>query len=177
MDAKTVLRYGAIVSVVATLLMGLYLADVSEAVSYASKDSKACINCHVMESYYATWQHSSHAERAECVDCHLPAEGFVAKYAAKARDGWNHSVAFTLDTYGKNIRIKADGSRRVRENCVSCHQSFATTRMSVATNAHDFSDASLLERDCWDCHRDIPHGGVRSIDATPYNLGVKWARK
>ena len=39
----------------------------------------------------------------------------IAKYKAKSIDGWNHSVAFTLNTYKNNIQISEDGANRVQQ--------------------------------------------------------------
>lgn len=174
MTMKSALRYATLVTVAVALGMGLHLVRESKATSYLSSDPKACINCHVMESYYATWQHSSHAERAKCVDCHLPVDNYIDKYASKTRDGWNHSVAFTLSTYGKRMLITEDGARRVQENCIRCHASFSGMIVRAADRYHAFDSESLGERKCWDCHRSVPHGKVRSINATPNNLGVKY---
>lgn len=34
-------------------------------------DPSACVNCHIMQPYYATWNHSSHGrgETVTCNDC------------------------------------------------------------------------------------------------------------
>jgi len=152
----------------------IYMIIVSKALSYLSKDPKACINCHVMNTQYATWQHSSHAREATCVECHLPTDNIVNKYLSKARDGWNHSIAFTLRTYDPAIKISEDGARRVQENCISCHKSIVSEISSNADKYHNFSDPNVENgRKCWSCHKDVPHGKVRSITTTPYNLGVK----
>ena len=37
-----------------------------------SDDPGACVNCHIMAPYYATWSHSSHGRNATCNDCHVP---------------------------------------------------------------------------------------------------------
>lgn len=59
-------RMQAIAWALAGSFVGLsaYLVYVSKAYSYLSDSPEVCINCHVMGPYYATWQHSSHAERA-----------------------------------------------------------------------------------------------------------------
>ena len=48
-----------------------------------------------MRPQYNGWLRGSHHDVAGCVDCHLPHD-FPDKYIAKARNGWNHSRAFTL---------------------------------------------------------------------------------
>ncbi len=176
MNAAKTLRFAAWGAFAVALVMGLYLVKESKATSYLSNDATACINCHVMESAYASWSHSSHAQRAMCVDCHLPVDDYIDKYASKTRDGWNHSVAFTMNTYGKRILISDDGARRVQEKCIRCHASFTKPVTRNVDRQHAFDSANLGDRQCWDCHRLVPHGGVRSINAAPYNLGVKWNR-
>jgi len=170
---EAALRYAMLVVVAVAIGMGFHLVKESKATSYLSSDAKACINCHVMESYYATWQHSSHAQRAVCVDCHLPVDNYIDKYASKTRDGWNHSTAFTLNTYGKRMLISDDGARRVQENCIRCHSSLSNSIIKTVDRYHAFDSDTLGDRKCWDCHRYVPHGKVRSINAAPDNLGVK----
>jgi cytochrome c nitrite reductase small subunit len=151
-----------------------YILYISKALSYLSSDPKACINCHVMNTQYATWQHSSHAREATCIECHLPTDGFVEKYMAKALDGWNHSKAFTLNTYDHAMKISDDGARRVQQNCISCHKNVASTLSTNADQYHNFDDEYVENgRKCWSCHKSVPHGKVRSITTTPHNLGVK----
>jgi len=174
MNQVTALKYGAVAAVCIAVVMGLYLIKESEATSYLTDDATACINCHVMESYYATWQHSSHAQRAACVDCHLPVDNYIDKYASKSRDGFNHTVAFTLNTYGKRMMITDDGARRVQENCIRCHASFSKTLIGNVDRYHAWDTEALGTRKCWDCHRSVPHGQIRSINGTPDNLGTRW---
>ncbi len=172
----SILQYVALAATVIAATMGVHLLDESRALSYLSSDPVECTNCHVMEAYYASWANSSHADRATCVDCHLPATDPVDKYLSKARDGWNHSLAFTVDTYGKRMLISDDGARRVQENCIRCHGAHSTTLAKGNDAYYDFGSESLGERQCWDCHRLVPHGKVRSINASPHNLALESTR-
>ena len=152
----------------------LNLLNASKALSYFSSDPKACINCHVMNTQYASWQHSSHANAATCVDCHLPVGQAVAKYLAKARDGWNHSYALTAGTYKNAIQISNDGAERVQKNCIRCHSTLVTTLQNNSELNHSFkNNGSEASQNCWRCHRDVPHGKARGVASVPYNLGVK----
>ncbi len=173
-ESSTVKKLALFVFFIAVGLF-IYTVYISKAWSYLSKDPKACINCHVMDTQYATWQHSSHGiAGVTCVECHLPTDSFVNKYMAKARDGWNHSVAFTLRTYDNAMQISDDGARRVQENCISCHASLASTLGENADKYHKFSQPYVENgRKCWECHKSVPHGKVRSLTTTPYNLGMK----
>ncbi|MDR2034945.1 MAG: cytochrome c nitrite reductase small subunit [Helicobacteraceae bacterium] len=146
-----------------------YTLKVAKATSYLSDDSSACINCHVMNVSYATWEHSAHREAAKCVDCHLPSEG-IAKYIAKARDGFNHASAFTFGDFKQPIKISEDGAKRVQANCVSCHSETVKTIERNAALNHRFDEE---DRPCWSCHRETPHGSVRALSAAPNTLGVR----
>ena len=164
----------ALLVIAIAILFFLYMAYLSKAASYLSKDPKACINCHVMNTQYATWQHSSHARDVTCIECHLPTDGFINKYIAKARDGFNHTVAFTFDTYDHAIKISEDGAKRVQKNCISCHSSMTSVIGSNADKYHAFDDENVENgRKCWSCHQDVPHGKVRALTTTPNNLGIK----
>lgn len=172
-ENKMLKKIAIIVFLIAVGSFG-YLLHISRALSYLSSDPKACINCHVMNTEYATWQHSSHAREATCIECHLPTDSFVEKYIAKARDGWNHTVAFTLDTYDNSIKISDDGAKRVQANCISCHKSIVSTMSENADKYHNFEDPNVENgRRCWSCHKQVPHGKVRGLTTTPDNLGVK----
>jgi len=173
MKTGSVIVYSSIFTFILAIFMLGYLVNASKALSYLSKDPLACINCHVMNTQYATWQHSSHRTNASCVECHLPTTSVVDKYMAKARDGWNHSVAFTLDSYEQNIQISEDGANRVQANCLSCHAKLTETIVSNSDRYHDFNGTQASDRKCWDCHREVPHGKVRSLSTTPNNLGVR----
>ena len=170
-----ILKKIAISTFVVALLFLVYMVFLSEMPSYLSKDPKACINCHVMNTQYATWQHSAHGVAGvTCVECHLPTDSFFEKYYAKTIDGWNHSVAFTMETYDPAMKISEYGAKRVQENCMSCHGSLASVITENADKYHNFEEPYVENgRKCWDCHKSVPHGKVRSVTSTPYNLGVK----
>lgn len=54
--------------------------------TYLGDDPAACVNCHIMTPYYATWFHSSHARNATCNDCHVPHENAVKKWTFKGME-------------------------------------------------------------------------------------------
>ena len=172
--SKKIIVYGTILSMVVAAGLFIYTVYASYMLSYLSSDPKACINCHTMHSAYATWEKSSHKNVAKCVDCHLPVGDEIAKYKAKSIDGWNHSVAFTLNTYKNNIQISEDGANRVQANCVRCHSSINETLHTNANKYHSGqNDDGKNDRKCWECHKYVPHGITRSLTSTPYNLGIK----
>jgi len=174
METKNMMKYVAILSVLAAVGMFAYVGYASNMISYLSADPKVCINCHTMNTLYATWQHSSHRERATCVECHLPKTSLVDKIFAKSRDGFKHSFAMTFRTYeGENIRISEDAKRRVQANCISCHKEIVSQITANSKLYQTNEESGQIDRKCWSCHRDVPHGTTRSPTTTPNNLGVK----
>lgn len=117
----------------------------AEGLSYLSSDPRACANCHIMESQFASWQKGSHHTAAACVDCHLPPHG-VEKWLAKARNGWNHSRAFTLQDFPEPILITPPNAAILQDNCLRCH----------ADLVHDIAAAGAPR--CVDCHVSVGHG-------------------
>ncbi len=145
---------------------GLLFLYMLRATTYLGDDSAACINCHIMAPYYATWGHSSHSRNATCNDCHVPHENMVRKYAFKGMDGMKHVGAF-LTNSERDVPEAADaGAQVIMENCIRCHTELNTEL--VKTGKTDFMRAEAGEgKACWDCHRAVPHGGKNSLSSTP----------
>ncbi len=146
--------------------MGFYIFKIANAASYLSDDPETCINCHVMNSQYASWQHSSHREVANCNDCHVPHNNVFNKYFFKAKDGMRHSYMFTLRLEPQVIQIKDAGREVVHKNCVRCHGKLLEDPQ-MQTIFHSYYYTTRTGRECWDCHRETPHGRVNSLSATP----------
>ena len=167
------MKYVATCCVLVVIAMFGYVVHESKALSYFSSDPKVCINCHTMNTHYATWQHSAHRDKATCVDCHLPRDSFVNKMLAKAKDGYNHSMAMTLKSYGYNLRVSKGAASRIQKNCISCHGEIVS-QMLDNSKLYTLNDSHVeMGRRCWDCHRETPHGTTRNLTTTQYNLGVK----
>ena len=164
------MRVVAICSVVAVIGMFFYLVAESKMLSYLSGEPEVCITCHTMNTHYATWQHSSHRGRATCVDCHLPRDSVFNKYMAKARDGFNHSMAMTFKTYGYNLRTTDDAARRIQDNCISCHGNIVSQMLDNAKLYSKTESHVQMGRKCWECHREVPHGITRNLTTTQENL-------
>ncbi len=158
------------VRVIITLgvLVGLVMAilHIANATSYLSDDPRACINCHVMNPQFASWQRGSHARVAGCNDCHVPHDNIVRKYYFKATDGLRHSTMFTFRLEPEVIHIKDAGIKVVEENCIRCHQSYL--HQSSLTDLRGEDGIKGKEKLCWECHRETPHGKVSSLSAVPF---------
>ena|SRR3989338_339470 len=128
---------------------GIYTLRYAKGLSYLSNDPKACMNCHVMADHHNSWVKSSHHKVATCNDCHIPHQ-FPIKYIAKARNGWNHSKAFTLQNFEEPIRITRQNLVDLQKNCVECHS-------TLVSDIGGHERALKGEARCTDCHRSVGH--------------------
>ena len=109
--------------------------------TYLGDDPAACVNCHIMSPYYATWFHSSHARDATC-------------------------NAFLTKSEPQVIQAHEASSQVIMNNCIRCHTQLNTE--FVKTGKIDYMMSMAGDgKACWDCHRDVPHGGKNSLSATP----------
>jgi len=150
------------------IIFGLisYNFYISRAYSYLSDEPKTCVNCHIMSPQYATWNHSSHRERANCNDCHVPHDNVLNKYYFKAKDGLRHATVFTMRGEPQVIFIKPEGQGVVQENCIRCHSNVIKDHKMMAKDNN--VNENRLDRKCWECHREVPHGRVNSLSSVPY---------
>ncbi len=156
------------------VLMGIFtgifflLLHISRATSYLSDKPETCINCHVMYPHYASWAKGSHGQTATCSDCHVPQDNFFRKYKTKASDGLWHATVFTMRWEPQVIQIRSNGINVVQENCIRCHLDLVDMVQLVEVTGR--SAAKNEGKLCWDCHRETPHGTVRSLSAAPHSL-------
>lgn len=146
--------------------MLVYILYISNATSYISDNPTTCINCHVMNTEYASWHNSSHRENASCNDCHVPQNNIINKYFFKAKDGLRHATIFTLRQEPQVIVIKEEGSEVVQQNCIRCHDDLITDNKILAKTT-EFDHFRTDGRKCWECHREVPHGRVKSLSSAP----------
>ena len=129
--------------------MGAYTFVYAKGYSYLIDRPAACANCHVMGDHYRAWTRSSHRSVAGCNDCHTP-PGLVPKYAAKARNGFWHSLYFTTGRHPDPLRINARNLEIAEMSCRVCHPEIAASLAS----AHDRGGRGLS---CVACHSDVGH--------------------
>ena len=134
--------------------------------TYLGDSPSACVNCHIMAPYYATWFHSSHSRNATCNDCHVPHENKVKKWTFKGMDGMRHVAVFLTNGEPQVIRPNDQSSQVIMGNCIRCHTQLNTE--FVKTGKIDYMQTKVGEgKACWDCHRDVPHGGQSNLAMTP----------
>lgn len=156
------------VAIVTGIFIGvaMYAFYISNAVSYLSDSPETCINCHVMVPEYASWQHSAHRQWTNCNDCHVPHTNAAEKYYFKAKDGMRHATIFTLRNEPQVITIKEEGQKVVQDNCKRCHSFLNEEVGTLEINVHEAQHGQ--GKLCWECHREVPHGRVKSLSSTPY---------
>jgi len=131
--------------------IGLFTFKYAEGLSYMGSEPEVCVNCHIMQPQYDSWQKSSHHAVAGCVDCHLP-HGFIGKYMAKAENGFHHSKAFTLQNFHEPIQITPKNARILQESCLHCHGDMVH-ELAAGQAALDPSAVQ-----CVHCHETVGHG-------------------
>ncbi|HXG58657.1 MAG TPA: cytochrome c nitrite reductase small subunit [Thermoanaerobaculia bacterium] len=130
--------------------VGVFTFGYARGASYLTNDPAACANCHIMQSHYDDWRHSSHRSVAACNDCHTP-PGLVPKYATKASNGFWHSFAFTTGRFHEPLRIKPRNREVTERACRKCHAAIVEAIEPVVQ--HRPEDATPCTR----CHATVGH--------------------
>jgi cytochrome c nitrite reductase small subunit len=129
-------------------------------------DPAACVNCHIMTPFYATWSHGSHGRDATCNDCHVPHDNIVTHYLFKGVDGMKHVAYFVTHNEPQVIRAETMSAQVIMDNCIRCHTQLNSE--FVKTGRINYMMAKRgAGMACWDCHRQVAHGGVNSLSSTP----------
>ncbi|MBO1362344.1 cytochrome c nitrite reductase small subunit [Prevotella sp. A2931] len=150
--------------IVGLTLLFLYLLRMHTYI--AGDDPAACVNCHIMTPYYATWSRSSHSRDATCNDCHVPNGNIATHYGFKGLDGMKHVAYFVTHSERQAIRAETASAQVIMDNCIRCHKQLNTE--FVKTGRIDYMQAKRDEgMACWDCHRNVPHGGMNALTSTP----------
>lgn len=151
--------------------LGAFTFIYAKGASYLTTDPAACANCHIMGEHFAAWQRSSHRAVATCADCHMP-HNFLGKYAAKASNGFWHSVAFTTGRHPDPLLIKPRNRAIVEQACRDCHEAIVGAiemRNAVARDqpdhsppvsrpqVHDGAGTGATRLSCVRCHVHVGH--------------------
>lgn len=165
-------RKGKVFAVIVLGMMmggGAFFLYMLRAHTYLADDPSACVNCHIMAPYYATWFHSSHSRNATCNDCHVPHENAIKKWAFKGMDGMRHVAVFLIRGEKEVIHANDESAQVIMNNCIRCHTQLNTE--FVKSGRIDYMMSQVGEgKACWDCHREVPHGGSNSAASTPNAL-------
>ncbi len=76
-----------------------------------------------------------------------------------------HVAAFLTKSEPQVIQAHEASSEVIMNNCIRCHTQLNTE--FVKTGKIDYMMSQVGEgKACWDCHRDVPHGGKNSLSGT-----------
>lgn len=81
-------------------------------------------------------------------------------------DGMKHTAAFVAFREPQVPAAKDPSAQVVMNNCIRCHTELTTTLVKAGKMDYMMTQAGEGKA-CWDCHRDVPHGGKNSLSATP----------
>ena len=159
-------KVGLVLAALVGILAGVggFTFQYAEGLSYLSNDAKTCSNCHIMNDQFDSWRKGPHRAVASCNDCHVPPQ-FFSKYLAKGRNGYHHSMGFTLQSsrpdepdarrvFEEPIRIKLTNSQILQDNCLRCHGDLVHEVVRGSTWADDAIR-------CVHCHASVGHGARR----------------
>ncbi len=147
-------------------LGGLFMYLLRAHTYFIGDDPAACVNCHIMTPYYATWSHSSHGRDATCNDCHVPHQNFALKYGFKAMDGLKHTAYFVTHAERQAPMAEELTGQVVMDNCIRCHTQLNQEFVKTGRMGY-MQQQAQGGKVCWDCHRNVPHSGMNSLMATP----------
>ena len=123
---------------------GLFFLYMLRAHTYLGDDPAACVNCHIMGPYYATWMHSSHGRDATCNDCHVPHENAVKKWVFKGMDGMRHVAVFLTKGEHQVIQANDESAEVIMNNCIRCHTQLNTEFVSTGRIGLRWAKAKLV---------------------------------
>ncbi len=124
--------------------------------------------CHEMDTVYASWQKSSHANnkygiQVKCIDCHLPAKDkYFTHLSAKAQTGIKDGISHILNSDYDAEKIRKEVREHMTNDvCLRCHSHLKDNKTSELAELHDMAvfnpeDGEKPEK-CIECHSDAGH--------------------
>ena len=107
----------------------------------------------------------------------------MKKWTFKGMDGVKHVAAFLTSSEPQVIQAHPASSQVIMNNCIRCHEQLNTELVKTGRIDYMMSEVGKGKA-CWDCHRDVPHGGKNSLSSTPAAIVplpdspvLEWLRK
>ncbi len=136
-------------------LGGLFMYLLRAHTYFIGDNPSACVNCHIMTPYYATWSHSSHGRidhqknGATCNDCHVPHQNLAVYYGFKAVDGLKHTAYFVGHMEHQAIKAETLTGQVVMDNCIRCHEQLNTEFVKTGRMGY-MAQQAQGGKVCWD---------------------------
>jgi nitrate/TMAO reductase-like tetraheme cytochrome c subunit len=150
------------VGIVAVLAVAIGAAVFIE---YSAQPS-FCLNCHVMEPYYDSWQSSSHQD-VKCIACHY-APGIKAEAMGKLQAA-NQVVKYVTGTYGLRPWAEIEDAACLRSGChterkLEGEVDFNGVLFDHANHLGELRRGKQLR--CTSCHSQIVQGDHIAVTQT-----------
>jgi cytochrome c nitrite reductase small subunit len=156
----------------AGLFAGLVLAIVTVLASgfmiETTNTDTFCASCHVMVPFRTAWQNSVHGGQnpqgfaAQCVDCHLPHDGFVKYLTTKAITGTSDIIHnLYIDPYEYDWAKASEENRldfTFDSSCRRCHVNLTPPYLKRGGFiAHRAYLRGETKKRCTECHPHVGH--------------------
>ncbi len=165
---KTGNRKPWIVGLIAGVVLAIVTVLASGFMIETTNTDTFCVSCHIMKPFRTAWQKSVHGGQnpqgfaAQCVDCHLPHEGFIKYLTTKAITGTSdviHNMFIDIETY--DWRAAAEKNRpdfTFDSSCNRCHTNLTPPGLSKGGFiAHRTYMRGETDKMCSDCHPHVGH--------------------
>ena len=80
-------------------------------------------------------------------------------------DGMRHASVFMMRGEPQVIQAIDESAEVIMNNCIRCHTQLNTEFVNTGRIDHEMAMAGEGKA-CWDCHREVPHGGTNSLSST-----------
>jgi len=156
--------------ITASVLAGIVLTVALEAGYRYTSRNDCCMSCHFHEDADKAWKKSVHCNNesgtiTDCAACHLPPEGSLKHFIAKARFGIKDIWSFItkkkedIDWASKGELEYAKGIVS-NESCMKCHVNVIPAGLSnegITAHLHFEEHYKDLDLSCISCHLDAGH--------------------
>ena len=150
----------------AGLVLGFSLMIVLNSLYVKSSSNESCMMCHSHPDSDASWKQSVHYNNGsgtatDCAACHLPPEGSLKHFTAKAKTGMKDVWSYlTKDTEKIDWDSKGQLEYADNESCEACHVNLfpeGITDEGVTAHLYYEDNAEKLDLQCISCHLDAGH--------------------
>lgn len=149
---------------------GLALAILFGHFVHKTSTNDYCMSCHFHPDAATSWKQSPHYDNGsgvmtDCAACHLPPQGTMKYYAAKARIGmkdvWS-SITKNPEDIDWDARRDLDHAVKIvyNESCKACHVNLFPRGISdegITAHLYYEENEKKLDLQCISCHLDAGH--------------------
>lgn len=152
------------------VLIGLALMAVLGSVYVKSSTNESCMSCHVHPQADESWEKGNHhnsrsGAMTDCAACHLPPEGTVRHFRAKAKTGLKDLWSYIFKPHDKinwERKRELEYAQKIvyNESCKACHVNLFPERLSdEGVKAHIYYETNEKSKNlqCISCHLDAGH--------------------